>query len=213
MMDSGKEAGKSPEKSQSDSYAVFENGGRQYIARLGTKIDLDRLDAKVGDKIFFDNVLLVSDKGKVAIGAPYVDGQKVEATVIEHGKGKKIRIIKFKRRKHHMKRGTARRHYTQVEISSIDAKGTSAPSKSAAPAKPASTVAPKSPVTEATKPAATKSPAKKSVSSQASVKSSTNDSVKASTNDSAKDSSTTKNIKSDKSDKQSKDSATTKSDS
>ncbi len=202
-MNSDKEAGKSSASSPSESYAVFESGGCQHIARLGLKIDLDRLDAKVGDKVVFSNVLLVSDQGKVAIGAPYVDGKAVEATVVEHGKGPKVRIIKFKRRKHHMKRGTARKHYTQVEIISIVAKGGSSAANTTAPAKtataPANTATAPAPAkTAAPAPDKTAAPAKTAAPKVASENKTATTKAKAST-------------KTDKSTKSTEDSATTES--
>ena len=123
-------------ENKSDSYAVFENGGKQHIARIGARIKLDRLSGAEGENLVFDKVMMVSDNGKVSIGNPYISGQAVGVKILSHGKDDKIRIIKFKRRKHHLKRGTARRSYTEVEVSSISsiAKTTKTTKTSAKPA-------------------------------------------------------------------------------
>ena len=75
-------------------YAIVESCGRQYKVSEGDTIFFEKLDAKEGEKITFDNVVLVSDDKDVKIGTPYVKGAKVEGTVISHGKGKKVVIKK-----------------------------------------------------------------------------------------------------------------------
>lgn len=110
----------SPVEKKPDLYAVFESGGKQHVARLGAKLKLDLLSVEVGKKVTFDKVMLVSNNGKLAVGSPVVTGQKVEAEVLEHGKGDKISYISFKRRKHHLKRGSIRPRFTEVEIQVID---------------------------------------------------------------------------------------------
>lgn len=133
-MDTTKEIEATEAKQKGNFYAVFESGGKQHIARLGTTIALDRLVTPVGEKVVFEKVLMVSNAGgEVAIGAPYVEGQQVEATVLEHSKGPKIRVIKFKRRKHHLKRGNERRCFTYVEISAIAGQKAKAEPKVAKP--------------------------------------------------------------------------------
>ena len=107
------------EKKPQVPYAVFVSGGKQHIARMGESLLVDRLAANVGDKVDFPEVALLSNQGKVEIGTPYISGKGVSAEVVEHGRGEKIRVISFKRRKHHLKRYTARRSYTKIKISSI----------------------------------------------------------------------------------------------
>lgn len=100
-------------------YAVIKTGGKQYRVSEGDTLRVEKLDAAAGDSIEFDQVLMVGEGKDVKIGAPTVDGGKVTATVKEQGRGKKVEIIKFRRRKHHMKRMGHRQDYTEVEITGI----------------------------------------------------------------------------------------------
>jgi len=102
-------------------YAIFTTGGKQYRVSQGDVLDIEKLDAETGTSVDFDNVLMVSNDDAVQIGAPYVAGGKVTATVTEQGRGKKVEIIKFKRRKHHQKRTGHRQYITKVEITAISA--------------------------------------------------------------------------------------------
>ena len=100
-------------------YAVIATGGKQYRVEQGDQIKVEKLAGNPGDKIEFDQVLLLADGEDVSIGTPYLEGSKVIAEVQEQARAKKIEIIKFKRRKHHMKRMGHRQHYTQVKITDI----------------------------------------------------------------------------------------------
>ena len=100
-------------------YAVIATGGKQYRVAEGDTIRVEKLTADEGSAVEFEKVLMVADGDDVKIGAPYVDGGKVTATVTAHGRGKKVKIIKFKRRKHHMKRQGHRQAYTELEITGI----------------------------------------------------------------------------------------------
>ena len=100
-------------------YAVFKTGGKQYRASKGDKLRVERLDAGVGDTVAFDQVLLVGDGANVKIGAPLVDGGKVEGTVTAQGRGKKIEVVKFKRRTNYKRTHGHRQYFTEVEITSI----------------------------------------------------------------------------------------------
>ena len=102
-------------------YAVIATGGKQYRVSEGDVIQIEKLDADEGADVGFDNVLMVGEGDEVKIGAPYIDGCKVVATVKSQMRGKKIEIVKFKRRKHHQKRTGHRQYLTQVEIKSITA--------------------------------------------------------------------------------------------
>ncbi len=102
-------------------YAVIVTGGKQYRVAEGDIIQIEKLDAEEGASVNFDNVLMVGEGDSVKIGAPYVDGCKVTATVQSQLRGKKIEIMKFRRRKHHQKRTGHRQYLTQVEISEITA--------------------------------------------------------------------------------------------
>ena len=100
-------------------YAVIQTGGKQYRVSEGDKIKVEKLNAAAGDTVEFDRVLLVRSDDKVEAGKPYVEGRKVTARVIAHGRHRKINIIKFKRRKNYLKRQGHRQHYTEVEITGI----------------------------------------------------------------------------------------------
>ncbi|HHH45610.1 MAG TPA: 50S ribosomal protein L21 [Thiotrichales bacterium] len=102
-------------------YAVITTGGKQYRVSEGDVLRVERLDAEEGTTVDFDQVLLVADGENVRIGRPRVEGARVTGTVRSHGRGKKIEVIKFKRRKHHMKRQGHRQWFTEVEITSIQA--------------------------------------------------------------------------------------------
>jgi len=113
-------------------YAVFATGGKQYRATTGDKLKVEKIDVEKGATVELDQVLMVGEGSDVQVGTPYLEGGKVTATVVEHGRGEKIRIIKFKRRKHHMKKMGHRQDYTQIEITGIAA---SAPKKKVSKAK------------------------------------------------------------------------------
>lgn len=100
-------------------YAVIKTGGRQYRVMEGERLRVEKLDAEVDSKIDFDQVLMHGEGENVTVGAPLVDGAKVSAKVLSHGRHKKVRIIKFRRRKHHMKQMGHRQHYTEIEITGI----------------------------------------------------------------------------------------------
>lgn len=100
-------------------YAVIRTGGKQYRVREGDRLRVERLDAGVGDPVEFDQVLLVGEGSDVKIGSPFVAGGKVEAKVTAQGRGRKIRVIKFKRRKDYKRQHGHRQHYTEVEITGI----------------------------------------------------------------------------------------------
>ncbi len=100
-------------------YAVIKTGGKQYRVLEGDTLRVEKLDAGTGETIEFDQVLMVGEGADVKIGTPYVDGGKVTATVREQGRAKKVDIIKFRRRKHHMKRMGHRQSYTELEITAI----------------------------------------------------------------------------------------------
>ena len=100
-------------------YAVIKTGGKQYRVTQGETLRVETLAASEGDSVEFDHVLMVGEGEDVKIGTPLVDGGKVTATVKSHGRAKKVEIIKFRRRKHHMKKMGHRQNYTEVEITGI----------------------------------------------------------------------------------------------
>lgn len=100
-------------------YAVIFSGGKQYRVKEGDTLKLETLPQEVGATIDFDKVLMVGEGETVKVGRPYLDAGKVSATVLAHGRHSKIRIIKFRRRKHHMKCQGHRQNYTEVQITKI----------------------------------------------------------------------------------------------
>ncbi len=102
-------------------YAVIATGGKQYRVEAGAVLRVELLQATPGATVEFDQVLLVADGDKVTVGKPLLKGSKVLATVESHGKGDKVSIVKFRRRKHYMRMKGHRQHYTQVRITEIRA--------------------------------------------------------------------------------------------
>lgn len=110
-------------------YAVIESGGKQHKVIEGEVLRLEKLDAAAGESIQFDKVLMLADGDNLTLGAPYVEGGSVTAEVLDQGRADKVRIIKFRRRKHYRRQMGHRQYFTEVRITSID---------SAKPAKKAS---------------------------------------------------------------------------
>ena len=102
-------------------YAVIQTGGKQYRVAEGTTLKIEKLELGQGDNIEFDKVLMIQTGENVKVGQPFLEGSKVSATVVSQGRHKKIRIIKFRRRKHHMKQMGHRQYYTEVQITGISA--------------------------------------------------------------------------------------------
>ena len=102
-------------------YAVIESGGKQHRVQEGETLKLEKIEVATGEALEFDRVLLVSDGENVKIGAPVVEGGKVTAEVVAHGRHKKVQIVKFNRRKHHRKQAGHRQWFTEVKITGISA--------------------------------------------------------------------------------------------
>lgn len=102
-------------------YAIIQTGGKQYRAAVGQKLCVESLAAELEQSVIFDQVLLIANGKEIAIGSPFVENAKVMAKIIEHGRGEKINIIKFKRRKHQLKHQGHRQNFTRVEITDIQA--------------------------------------------------------------------------------------------
>ena len=100
-------------------YAVIVSGGKQHRVIEGEVLKLEKIEVEVGGKINFDRVLLIVDGETVKIGEPEVKGAKVTAEVVSHGRHEKVKIMKFKRRKHHMKQMGHRQWFTEVKITGI----------------------------------------------------------------------------------------------
>ena len=103
-------------------YAVIAAGGKQYKVAQGDTIKIAKLAGEVGSTVEFDQVLLLRSDKEIKVGTPYVENAKVTGEIVEHGRHKKIHIIKFKRRKHHMKQMGHRQDYTAIKITKISDK-------------------------------------------------------------------------------------------
>jgi large subunit ribosomal protein L21 len=97
-------------------YAVIATGGKQYRVEEGRNYHVESLDQDIDQEVIFDQVLMLDDGSDVHIGSPYIEGFKVKAKIIAHGRGEKINIIKFKRRKQYMRRQGHRQGFTTIEI-------------------------------------------------------------------------------------------------
>jgi len=102
-------------------YAVIVTGGKQYRVTKGETLKVEKIVAEEGAEIELDKVLMIADGDKLNIGTPELDKGSVKAKVISHGRGKKVTIIKFRRRKHHRKQMGHRQSYTEIEITAINA--------------------------------------------------------------------------------------------
>lgn len=131
-------------------YAVIKTGGKQYRVQEGDVITIEKLNANVGDKVEFDEVLVLGEGADIKVGTPFLDGVKVFGTVTENGKGKKIIIFKYKSKKDYRKKQGHRQPYTMVEITGL---GTDKPAKAAPKAEAAPAAEATETVTEAKKPA------------------------------------------------------------
>lgn len=102
-------------------YAIIQTGGKQYRVNEGQVVRFEKLTAEPGSKVNFDQVLMIADGDRLQVGAPLLKGASVSAEVIEQGRGRKIRILKFKRRKNYIRRMGHRQDFTAVKITKIAA--------------------------------------------------------------------------------------------
>jgi large subunit ribosomal protein L21 len=102
-------------------YAVIQTGGKQYRVQEGESLKIETLAAEAGQAVEFDKVLLIQSEDGIKVGKPFVEGGKVTATVTAHGRHPKVKIVKFRRRKHYMKQAGHRQNYTEVKITGISA--------------------------------------------------------------------------------------------
>jgi len=101
-------------------FAIVEDGGKQYKAVVGETIEVDHFSADVGDELDLEHVLLVADNGDTAVGAPYVDGAVVKATVISQVKAPKVIVFKYKPRNRYRVKQGHRQKYTRIRIDAIE---------------------------------------------------------------------------------------------
>lgn len=99
-------------------YAVIATGGKQYKVVEGETLKIEKLPVEVGGKVEFPVLMVMKDK-EITLGAPYLDNRKVSAEVVAHGRGKKVKIVKMRRRKHSRKQMGHRQDFTEVKISAI----------------------------------------------------------------------------------------------
>ena len=116
-------------------YAIVEMAGQQFKVAKDQKVFVHRLEAKEGQKVTFDKVLLLDDEGKITVGAPAIEGAAVEVKVLQHLKGDKVIVFKKKRRKGYQKKNGHRQYLTEIQVASIVASGAkkAAPSAKAEP--------------------------------------------------------------------------------
>lgn len=100
-------------------YAIVETGGKQYRVEEGDVLTVEKLDAEAGSKVVLDKVLVAGEGADIKVGKPYVEGCKVEAEVVENGKGPKVIIFKFKSKKDYRKKQGHRQPYTMLKITSV----------------------------------------------------------------------------------------------
>jgi large subunit ribosomal protein L21 len=101
-------------------YAVIKTGGKQYKVAAGEKLKVEQIPADIGSEITLDQVLAVGAGDTIKFGVPLVEGAKVQATVVAHGRHDKVKIFKMRRRKHYQKRQGHRQNYTELQIVSIN---------------------------------------------------------------------------------------------
>lgn len=101
-------------------YAVMETGGKQYRVQVGDVIFVEKLDCEADSKVTLDKIVMVSGDDGVKVGAPYVDGASVEATVLKNGKSKKVTVFTYKSKKNEKRKMGHRQPYTQVRIDAIN---------------------------------------------------------------------------------------------
>lgn len=100
-------------------YAVIRTGGKQYRVTEGEILKVEKLDNAAGESLEIIDVLLIANGEELKVGAPVIEGAKVTAEIVSHGRGPKIKIIKFKRRKHHRKQMGHRQWFTELKITGI----------------------------------------------------------------------------------------------
>ena len=140
-------------------YAVVETGGKQYRVAVGDKLMVEKLDVEEGANIELDRVLMVCNDGDVEVGTPVLDGTAVAAKVLKQGRGEKIKVFKFKRRKKYRKTQGHRQAFTQLEILSIGGSTSAAEDSTSAAEGSTSAAEGSTSAAEGSKPAAKKAKA------------------------------------------------------
>jgi large subunit ribosomal protein L21 len=102
-------------------YAIVRSGGKQYRVQAGDTIHVERLSAEVGDSVQLEDVLLVGGEGEPQVGRPLIASARVVGIVVEHGRDQKVRVFKYKKRKHYRKTRGHRQDFTVLKIDAIQA--------------------------------------------------------------------------------------------
>ena len=100
-------------------YVIFDNGGQQHKVVENETIRLHKLPAAVGERVTFEQILAVGSNGELRVGTPYLPGVTVTGTVLQHGRGRKIRVFKYKPKKHYKRQRGHRQDFTAVRIDRI----------------------------------------------------------------------------------------------
>ncbi len=101
-------------------FAIFETGGKQYRAEKGAKLQVESLPNESGSSVTFERVYLVNDGKDTTVGTPYVEGAKVSAKVLDHGRADKVRVVKFQSKKRHKTVHGHRQQFSNIEITNVD---------------------------------------------------------------------------------------------
>lgn len=100
-------------------YAIILTGGKQYRVQEGDVLSVEKIDAEPNTEVELDKVLAVSKDDNIVVGSPYVEGAKVKATILEHGKGKKVIVYKYKAKKNYRRKKGHRQPYTKIKVQNI----------------------------------------------------------------------------------------------
>lgn len=100
-------------------YAVIQTGGKQYRVAPGDTLTVEKLPGNVGDSVEFGEVLMLSKDGSLSMGKPTIQGAKVTGKIVEHGRGEKLVVYKFRRRKNYRLRNGHRQNYTSIQIADV----------------------------------------------------------------------------------------------
>ncbi|MCS7202200.1 MAG: 50S ribosomal protein L21 [Dictyoglomus sp.] len=101
-------------------FAVVETGGKQYKVSVGSIIEVEKINAKEGEEVILDKILLLNKDGEVLIGKPYLEGVKITAKVLKQDKYPKVIVFKFKRKKHYRRKYGHRQPFTRLAIQNIE---------------------------------------------------------------------------------------------
>jgi len=103
-------------------YAIIQTGGKQYKVSPGDEIKVEKIKVEPGEVITIDKVLMVAKDDGIEVGRPYLENTVVRAKILKHGKGKKIIVFKYKRRKNYKRKKGHRQHYSLIKIEAIEEK-------------------------------------------------------------------------------------------